>query len=69
VIVSKISGREPPGPFRYFDKGNMAVVGKNFAILERGPIRLAGMTAWLLWAFIHLMFPMFWSSEHGAHVG
>jgi NADH dehydrogenase len=36
VIASKISGRKPPGPFRYFDKGNMAVVGKNFAILERG---------------------------------
>jgi NADH dehydrogenase len=34
----------------------MAVIGKNFAILEAGPIRLAGFTAWLAWAFIHLMF-------------
>jgi NADH:ubiquinone reductase (H+-translocating) len=34
----------------------MAVVGKNFAIMESGPIRLAGFAAWLVWAFIHLMF-------------
>jgi NADH:ubiquinone reductase (H+-translocating) len=31
-------------------------VGKNFAVMESGRIRLAGFTAWLVWAFIHLMF-------------
>jgi NADH dehydrogenase len=56
MIAREITGRKPSGPFRYFDKGNMAVVGKNFAILEFGAIRLAGMGAWLVWAFIHLMF-------------
>jgi len=56
LIASKLSGGEMPRPFRYFDKGNMAVVGKNFAILEAGRVRLAGFTAWLVWAFIHLMF-------------
>jgi NADH dehydrogenase FAD-containing subunit len=50
------SGGVTPRPFRYFNKGNMAVIGKNFAIMESGRIRLAGMTAWLIWAFIHLMF-------------
>jgi NADH dehydrogenase len=34
----------------------MAVVGKNFAIMESGRIRLAGLTAWFAWAFIHLLF-------------
>jgi len=34
----------------------MAVVGKNFAIMETRHIRLAGFTAWLAWAFIHLLF-------------
>ena len=55
-ISKELRGRKLPGPFRYFDKGNMAVVGKNFAIMESGRIRLAGFTAWLAWAFIHLMF-------------
>ena len=56
LISRELRGRKLPGPFRYFDKGNMAVVGKNFAIMELGRIRLAGFTAWLAWAFIHLMF-------------
>ena len=56
LISRELVGRKPPRPFRYFDKGNMAVVGKNFAILELGRIRMAGLTAWLAWAFVHLMF-------------
>jgi NADH dehydrogenase len=50
------TGRAPGRPFRYFDKGNMAVVGKNFAILETHGLRLSGFTMWFVWAFIHLMF-------------
>ena len=38
VISRKLRGQAPHRPFRYFDKGNMAVVGKNFAVLERGRI-------------------------------
>ena len=56
LISKELSGRKPPRPFWYFDKGNMAVVGKNFAILETRHIRLAGFAAWLAWAFIHLLF-------------
>ena len=37
LISRKLRGRKPPRPFRYFDKGNMAVVGKNFAIMESRP--------------------------------
>jgi len=55
LIALELRGRARRLPFRYFDKGNMAVVGKNFAIMESGRIRLAGITAWLIWAFIHLM--------------
>jgi NADH dehydrogenase len=55
-IAQEIRGGAPPRPFRYFDKGNIAVVGKNFAVLESGRIRLAGFTPWLVWALIHLMF-------------
>lgn len=56
LIALEIRDRAPPCVFRYFDKGNIAVVGKNFAVLESGRIRLAGLTAWLIWAFVHLMF-------------
>jgi NADH:ubiquinone reductase (H+-translocating) len=56
LIAQEIRGGTLPRPFRYFDKGNIAVVGKNFAVMESGRIRLAGFTAWLVWALIHLMF-------------
>ena len=55
LISRQLKGRAPRGPFRYFDKGNMAVVGKNFAVLERGRIRTSGFMTWLVWVFIHVM--------------
>jgi NADH:ubiquinone reductase (H+-translocating) len=55
IICDQIVGREPKQEFRYFNKGNMAVVGKNFAILEVGPIRTSGFATWLIWAAIHIM--------------
>ena len=42
LISRQLKGREQKRPFRYFDKGNMAVVGKNFAILESGRLRIGG---------------------------
>ena len=54
-LIATDQGREPKRPFRYFDKGNMAVVGKNFAILERGRLRTSGFLTWLVWVFVHLM--------------
>ena len=55
LIARQLEGREPKHPFRYFDKGNMAVVGKNFAILESGRLRMNGFVTWLVWVFLHLM--------------
>jgi NADH dehydrogenase len=55
-IAKELGGRKPPRPFRYFDKGNMAVIGKNFAIMESGRFKLAGVIPWFIWAFIHIMF-------------
>jgi hypothetical protein len=40
---------------RYFDKGNLAVVGKNYAVLERGWLRTSGFLTWLVWAFVHIL--------------
>jgi NADH dehydrogenase len=56
LIAGRVSGQTLPRPFRYFDKGNMAVIGRNFAILESGRMRLSGFIAWLAWAAIHIAF-------------
>src|SRR5882672_4959270 len=55
LIASELKGRKVKRPFRYFDKGNMAVVGKNYAVLERGWVRTSGFLTWLVWAFIHIL--------------
>jgi NADH dehydrogenase len=56
VIHRRVTGGSPPGPFSYFDKGNMAVVGKGFAVLESHKVAVSGFGAWLAWAFVHLQF-------------
>ncbi len=56
VARRQLTGKRPPKPFRYFDKGNMAVVGKGYAVLQSGKLRLHGLIAWLGWAFIHITF-------------
>lgn len=48
--------REPLRPFRYFDKGNMATIGRRAAVLDSFGIRLTGYLAWMGWLVVHLMF-------------
>jgi NADH dehydrogenase len=55
-ILRKVTGESPLPPFRYFDKGNLAVVGKNFAVLQSGRVKMSGFFAWLVWALIHIQF-------------
>ncbi|GLR83603.1 NAD(P)/FAD-dependent oxidoreductase [Bradyrhizobium iriomotense] len=50
VIAERIGGRKEFRPFRYRSKGNMAVVGRNFAILEAGRLRTSGFLTWFVWA-------------------
>jgi NADH:ubiquinone reductase (H+-translocating) len=56
LIHGRIVGSPPPGPFSYFDKGTMAVVGKGFAVLQSGKVQISGLAAWLTWAAVHLQF-------------
>ncbi|MGB8799069.1 MAG: NAD(P)/FAD-dependent oxidoreductase [Candidatus Acidiferrales bacterium] len=56
VIHNRIAGKPAPGPFSYFDKGSMAVVGKGFAVLQSGKVQVSGFGAWLAWAAVHLQF-------------
>jgi NADH dehydrogenase len=50
----RTQGAKVKRPFRYFDKGNMAVVGKNYTLL-RGRLRTSGFLTWLVWAFVHIL--------------
>jgi NADH dehydrogenase len=56
AIHRRVTGKPPAKAFRYFDKGNLAVVGKGFAVLQSGKIHLSGFVAWLVWGAIHLQF-------------
>jgi NADH dehydrogenase FAD-containing subunit len=56
LIRRRVEGRPPSAPFRYFDKGNLAVVGKGFAVLESGRVHFSGFAAWLVWVAVHLQF-------------
>ena len=56
LIHRRITGSPAPGPFRYFDKGTMAVVGRFFTVLESGKVQVSGFGPWLIWAAVHLQF-------------
>lgn len=55
LIRKKIPKAERP-PFHYFDKGSLATVGKGKAIAWIGKLQLTGVTAWLIWCFIHIVY-------------
>jgi NADH dehydrogenase len=55
-IVRRIkTGQELP-PFDYFDKGTLAVIGRAAAVANAFGVKLSGLPAWFIWAFIHLMY-------------
>jgi len=55
AIVRKLQNK-PIKPFHYFNKGNLATVGRNKAVADFGFLRVAGFPAWFLWVFVHLMY-------------
>jgi NADH:ubiquinone reductase (H+-translocating) len=55
LIEARLAGRSA-GPFRYFNKGNLATIGRAAAVADFGTFRFSGFTAWLLWLFVHLMY-------------
>ena len=56
AIVRKIEHKEDPPPFKYFDKGTLAVIGRWSAIADVFGLHISGLLAWLVWVFIHLMY-------------
>lgn len=60
VLASRVAasdhGHDAPGPFRYQDKGNLAVIGRAKAVALLGRFQIWGYPAWLLWLFVHLLY-------------
>ena len=54
AIAARVAGRPAPARFRYADYGNMAVIGRNYAVLDSPRLKLAGRVAWFIWATIHI---------------
>jgi NADH dehydrogenase len=54
-ILAQLRGR-PMRAFRYFDKGQMATIGRSAAVFDAFGVRMAGVIAWLGWLFIHLLY-------------
>ena len=48
--------RQPRKKFHYFNKGDLAVIGRSRAIADFGRVKFTGRLAWLLWLFVHIMY-------------
>jgi NADH dehydrogenase len=55
LIRDELAGRGRR-PFRYADKGQLAVIGRGSAAADVGPFRSVGLLAWLAWIFIHIFY-------------
>ncbi|HEV2424809.1 MAG TPA: NAD(P)/FAD-dependent oxidoreductase [Terriglobia bacterium] len=56
LIRRRVSGRAVPAPFWYWDKGDLAIVGRTYAVADLRLLRFAGFLAWLVWASVHIYF-------------
>lgn len=56
TILKRIRGDRDVKPFEYFNKGDLAVIGRAAAVADVFGIHLSGLIAWLVWVFIHLMY-------------
>jgi NADH dehydrogenase len=47
--------QKPIRPFKYIDRGSMATIGRNRAVVDLNFLKFSGFIAWLTWMFVHLM--------------
>ncbi len=53
--ILKLIANKPMKKFQYSDKGSMATIGRNKAVVDLGSLKFSGFLAWFVWMFIHLM--------------
>jgi NADH dehydrogenase len=56
VIRSRVAARQEPEPFWYWDKGDLAIVGRTYAVADLRLAKFSGFPAWVLWAVVHIYF-------------
>jgi NADH:ubiquinone reductase (H+-translocating) len=56
TIRARLKGKKDTKPFHYFNKGDMAVIGRAAAVANIFGFHLAGLFAWLTWLFVHLIY-------------
>jgi len=54
--ILRAGTKKAPTVFHYWDKGSLAVIGRNAAVASVGPLKLRGFLAWMAWMFIHLLY-------------
>jgi NADH dehydrogenase len=54
-IARDLAGK-PREPFRYWDKGNLATIGRAAAVADFGRVRISGFSAWFVWVFVHILY-------------
>ncbi len=55
LIQARLQNQKLP-PFHYFDKGNLATIGRGAAVADLNWLKISGLPAWLIWIFIHLLY-------------
>ncbi|MGC1130153.1 MAG: FAD-dependent oxidoreductase, partial [Candidatus Acidiferrales bacterium] len=55
TIAARLRGAKTK-PFHYFDKGNLATIGRGKAVADLNWLRLSGLPAWMIWIFVHLFY-------------
>ncbi|SFO43418.1 NADH dehydrogenase [Geodermatophilus obscurus] len=55
-IKRRIAGKQPRGPFRYGDKGNMATISRFSAVADIKGMKFEGFIAWVIWLVVHLFY-------------
>ncbi len=57
MIALRIAGKQSKlHPFRYWDKGNLATVGRSFAVADMRGLHLSGLIAWVVWIVVHIYY-------------
>jgi NADH dehydrogenase len=56
AIRARLEGKKDLPPFHYFNKGEMAVIGRAAAVANIFGVHVSGLLAWLMWLFIHLIY-------------
>jgi NADH dehydrogenase len=56
LVSARLRREPPPAPFRYSDRGDMAVIGRAAAVANLFGLEVWGWPAWIVWVFIHLMY-------------